>query len=513
MKLTLKREVMMERWQVVGTLGFAQKRPEIVSILALAEEVPNGILTGVEVARKLLADRPAVVGDRLLEVCRMMRLVERVEHPSEGWVLTELGRRALKNQEVPAPQRGEFDVWLLGDMLHREVIVRVRATEQEPPTKVGERIAPSVPVATQEIPHRLQRSQGKIVRPPLRVQGDASEVYVFEFSPQGRCLERDQCQLTVELEVGGCSRFDVMMDGRQSSFAPAAKLPSLSDALRIAGRIEAEGPLKVAFRTLSDEERRSARRVVELDGLTMPDVGEFTHVRLSDVALVPASQTDADEWAVWRLADSIRGYVWPKDYERHVRAVREFAVKEGWSFDPTVPTQAELAQQFANRPVLARYLLVPLDWQQAAAPDSPVLILSGCAARATQGREIVEEWGAGAARVYVLGASEAKELDGSFIDGLGGRTVARRVRQPDDVWLRMGTDGRFGQRWHPAPKPKSKTEKTKTAPDTAHAGEWRDIPDDELLRITGDLKTAFWNRPTQELQPDGGWVAVKATAN
>ena len=92
MKLILQREVTVTHWRVVATLGFTQKRPEITAILALAEELPDGIVTALDVSRKLLAERPAVVGERLLRVCHMMQLVEPAEQPREGWRLTELGQ-------------------------------------------------------------------------------------------------------------------------------------------------------------------------------------------------------------------------------------------------------------------------------------------------------------------------------------------------------------------------------------------------------------------------------------
>lgn len=511
MKMTLKREVAMDRWRVIGTFGFAQKRPEIVAVLALAEEQPDGVLTGLDVAQKLLADRPGLVGERLLAVCFMMRLVERVEHPKDGWVLTDLGRSALKNEEVPAPQRGEFDVWLLGDLLHREVIVRVRPTEQEHAPRNGERVAPCASEATQDIPHRLKRSQGTIVRPPLRGEGEANEVFVFDFMPQGRFVDREPCELLVELGAGGAANFEAMMEGRRSSFAPAAKLPTLAEALKMSGRSEADGPVKVGFRTLSDEERRSARRVVVVDGLTIPDLGEFPHVRLSDVPMIPATQQDADEWAVWRLVDGIQGYVWPQDYERRVRTVREFAVKEGWQFDPALPTQEELAQRLEDRPSLARRLLVPLDWQVNSPPSVPVLMLSGRAADSVHSERFVQERGAGASRVYLLTAAESKTTDDGLIGKVGKHAVPRRVRMPDDVWLRTGADGWFGQRWFPAPNSDQKPKGGKIVTQARQAGEWRDLSGPELVQVFNGLRSAFWSRPTHELLPDGKWVAVKPT--
>lgn len=443
----------------------------------------------------------------------MMNLVEQAEPPQEHWRLTDLGRSALKNQEVPTPQRGEFDVWILADALHPEVIVSVRPTELEPPPKHGEKVETTVAAPPQDLPHSLRRCHGHVVRPPLRLQDEGSEVFVFEFAPLGRRIGRESCQLSVELlNGGGTARFDVTFEGRPTSFAPAAKLPSLFDALGALGMTEVDKPMDAVFRTLSDSERRSARREMEFKEAALPDIGEFPHARLNDVPLVPESQQDANEWAVWRLMDGIRGYVWPQDFEKHVRAVREFAVKERWVFDPALPTQIELAQQQQGQPVLNRRLLVPLDWQSSESLSAPVLILSGRAAQTKHGQTFIKEWADGIARVYVLEPADTKANDDGVTAALGKRAVARRVRQPADVWIRVGPDGAVGQRWQPAPKPDSKAEKPKTPPPHAQDGEWKDVPENELARIVDDLKAAFWNRATQELQPDGGWIAVKSAS-
>ena len=511
MKLILQREVAVMHWRVVATLGFTQKRPEITAILALAEELPDGIITGLDVSRKLLAERPALVGERLLRVCHMMQLIEPAEPPREGWRLTELGQRALKNQEVPTPQRGEFDVWAMDDSLHPEIILRVRPTELERPPKPGEQRESAILPATQEIPTLLRRCESRIVRPPARAENEASEVFVFEFAGQCRCMERERGQLSVELQSdGGFAKFTLQIEGRQTSFAPAAKLPSLSEALAQASRSDAAGPQKVTFRTLGDNERRQARRETDLEELDLSGMGSFTSARLREVPLVPATQADANEWAVWRLRDRIRNYVWPQEFEKLVRDVREFAVREKWEFDATLPSQHELAERWSNEPSLARKLSLPMDWQSLGQPDSPtVFILSGRAAHAQEARKLLREWSDGAARIFILESADANKAADGVAGELKERSVARRVRQAPDLWLRISADNKLGQRWQPAPKPDAKSEKSKGPETPAKAGEWRDLSETEFGRLIEEVRTAFWKQATQELQIDGTWVAVK----
>ena len=512
----LQREVRVSRWRVVATLGFSQKRPEIIAILALAGESPNGIITAQDVSRKLLADRPAIVGERLLQVCNMMRLVRRAEPGGQVWQLTELGRQALTNQDVPSPQRGEFEIWAMEDDLHPEVLLRVKPTELERQPKNGEQkeLAALLP-----LPAFLKNCQNRILRPPVRLEQEAAEIFVFEFEDLGRTVEIDSGMLSVEItSTGGNARFTVEIEGRRE-FTPVAQLPALSEALNFAGRADAAGPQRIAFRTLSDSERRQALREICLEGFTVPGLGSFSSANLRDVPIIPLKQEHANEWAVWRVLDQIKGYVWAEEYERFVRSVRELAVKEGWEFDPVIPTQKELAGQLAGQMDLVRKLLVPLDWQALAQPEdrntSPIVILSGQAARGQEAEKLLARSGNGSPRIYLMETIGVKSGDGlpyGMSDGIRDRAIIRRVREAPDAWVWMEGRQKAGQRWQPAQKPKSEpmARTTKLPPKIEVTGTWHDLNEIEFQRLLEDLKTAFWRRPVQEFQPDGTWVAVKS---
>ena len=402
-------------------------------------------------------------------------------------------------------------MWAMDDPLHPEIILRVRPTELERPPKPGEQRESVMLPATQEIPTLLRRCESRVVRPPARAGNEASEVFVFEFAGQCRCMERERGQLSVELQSGGgIAKFTLQIEGRQTSFAPAAKLPSLPEALAQAGRSDAAGLQEVAFRTLGDNERRQARRETDLEELDLPGMGSFTSARLREVPLVPATQTDANEWAVWLLRDRISSYVWPQEFEKLVRAVREFAVREKWEFDAALPSQRELAERWSNEPSLARKLSLPMDWEALGQSDSPtVLILSGRAALAQETKKLLQEWGDGVARIFVLESADAIKADDGLAGELKDRSVARRVRQAPDLWLRISADNKLGERWQPAPKPNPKPEKSKAPEVPQKAGEWRDLAEAEFDRMIEEVRMAFWKRATQELQIDGTWVAVK----
>jgi hypothetical protein len=517
MKLFLQREVTVWHWQVVATLGLSQKRPEITAILALASGASNGIVTAQDVSRKLLADRPAVIGERLLRVCHMMQLLEPVESEGQGWRLSELGRRALANQEVPAQQRGEFDIWSMEDVLHPEVLLRVKPTELERLTKTGERrdVGNLMP-----IPPALGDCQGRIFRPPIRTEQESAEIFVFKFEETCRCIGQEDASLSVEISsTGGNAKFVVEIEDCKNEFSPVVKIPALSDVLDSAGRADIAGPQKTTFRALSDNDRRRARREVDLEGIYLHGLGTFYQAKLRDVPLVPATQQDADEWAVWLLLDRIRGYVWPEEYERLVRSVREFAVKEGWQFDPAIPTQQELAQRCAGQIVVTRKLLVPLDWRAVMQPDGkaapPIFILSGRAARGKEAEKILKEWGDVSQRIYLMESLEANKsgegLPLSLSDTTRQRAIIRRVRQAPDVWLCIQGDQKLGQRWQPAqkPKPEHKSSHPKPLTSIGDDGRWSDLNAVEYDRLVEELDSTFWKRVVQELQPDGTWVSVK----
>ena len=520
MKLLLQREVVVTRWQVVATLGFSQKRPEITAILALASESANGIVTAQDVSKKLLADRPAVIGERLLRVCHMMQLLDPVESENEGWQLSELGKCALTNQEVPTPQRGEFDIWSMEDVLHPEVLLRVRPTETERAPRDGGQAENVVLPPTLPIPGALSNCQRRIVRPPVRTEQEAGEIFVFEFEDLCRCFGRGFGKLSVEISSdGGKALFVVEIEGRSSEFSPVAKIPALSGALKYAACADIAGPQKVTFRALNDTERRLARREIDLEELTLPNLGTFSQAKMRDVPLVPSTQEDANEWAIWRLLSRIKDYIWPEEYDKLVGSVREFAVKEGWQFDTVFPTQQELAQRCAGQIAVTRKLLAPLDWHAMLHSDDnyapPIVILSGRAARGSEAEKILKERGDGSHRVYLMESLEGNKRGEGLPHALSDETrqcaIIRRVKQAPDVWLRIQGGQRFGQRWHPTPSPKPDPKPARPKPPTnmADAGVWRDLNADEHERLIDELFSTFWKRVVQELQLDGTWISKK----
>lgn len=506
MKLKIQRNVVVQQWRIVATLGFAQTRPEIVALLLLAEELPDGVITGEAVCRKLLANRPAIVGERLLTVCHMMRLVERVEG-GDGWRLTDLGRRAIQTREVPAPQRGEFDVWTLDDPLFPQAIVRVRPTELERPPKPGEDRDRSQPPPTTNAPAILLRCLGRTVRPPVRDEEEAHEVHFFHCEPLCRDIYVESGHLEVELTENTTKvRFDVVVAGRDCSFEGDSRSLALQSALVQAGH--APGPLSVDFAAMDAKERRHARREVDLPRISLPELGVFDSARLLDVPLVPSRQCDADEWGAWLLLDQVKGYVDAAEFMRLARVVRQFAESGKWGFKPDIPTRREHARRCGNNPTLCQWLLIPLEWEQRRGPDDgPMVVLSGRAAIRHEATELLKTIGTGATRVFVLQPDDLKPND-TLGGAANGHIIIRKVRQPPNLCLRLCADSNVGKEWIPAQSVDRNSQVSQKKP-VIKVGGWHDISSAELDGRFEEAKFAFWQRATQELQLDGSWLAVR----
>jgi len=508
MKLTLNREVTIERWRVVGTLGLAQRRPEIIAILQLVTESATGFITGADVAAKLLGGRPASVGNRLLQVCQMMNLVTAAPSPADGWSLTEEGRRALQKGEVPTPERGEFEIWLLPDALNPETIIAIRRFDTKAQPKNGDG---GVPPGVREIPDELAQCQGRLVRPPVRSRDEPSEVYVFGFESVGSFLGRERGNLQVDLDPrGGTASFEVPTEDQPATFSPAFKLPALEEALESLELPLSEMPLKVSFATISDGELRTGKRDLVIDATEVGSLEYFSSIKLEGIPLLPESQGSANDWATWRLMDAIRGYTWPEDFDRHVSQVRDWCGKEGWSFRAELPTQNELAKLSSHRSDLVRHLLSPLDWLESNPRNAPILILSGKAARETDRARILSESGTGVSAIYVLTGADSSFKWSPSATTNSARTLVRQVARPLDAWIRLGPDGQRGERWHAPAKPTPQKQKDNPPqPKRQPEGEWKETPAAELPRIMEDLKAGFWRRAVSELRDGGAWVPVR----
>ncbi|MCR4315433.1 MAG: hypothetical protein NUW37_03680 [Planctomycetes bacterium] len=506
MKLILQRDIFVNRWRVVATIGFNQNRPELIAILALTKELPDGLVSGRDVSSRLLAGRPESVGDRLLSVCRMMKLIESVPERKGLWSLTPLGERAMMKKEVPVPQRGEFELWTIDDPLFPDAIVRTRATELEHQSSDENKNVPP----SEGIPHLLRRCVNQVIAPPVRFEGEANEICVFEISEKCRASDRVSCRVKLEIdESGGWAIFSTM----DRTFSTTPELPTLAEALSQVGWRGSETVKSVSFRYLSDSDRRSGSKDESLGNVHLRELGDFETGILKDVRLVPKIQSDADEWAEWRLRDKIKGYVWPEDYENMVRAAREVSVKQGWQFDPLLPSQSDLARKIADNSQAQRWLLVPLEWGTLRRENDivrhTILVISGRATSPDEVERILDECGRASNRVFILLPENENAKRLGFSNEIQRTCVIRRVRQPPDTWVWVEPGKWIGRRWVRSEASDSVKNKKSEAGKERSSGSWLDLQDLGFDDVIQKLRRAFWKNAREELDVQGNWIAVK----
>lgn len=518
MKLILQRSISIMQWRVIATIGYKEHRPEIAAILTLVGESSTGAITGKEVAGNLLGGRPTIVGDQLLRICAMMKLLEADEYSPGLWRLTELGKRSLSEEVVATPQRGEFDIWTIDDEVYPEIVLRVTEAKHDDSQSRSE--VENIR-ASAELPPLLSRCVGRGIVLPWRVESDPREVLIMEIERHVRLILKLDVQLHVECDqkVGMVKLKDekaLMPDLLLNS-----NVPTLDKMMTALNSEDAIVPKRVKFTEIKDSERRHPLRTLDVKPFQYPGLGSFNSASLKDVPLIPETQADADSWAAFLLMEKISGYIWPDEYKKLTDVVLEKAVNFGWVHAPGLPSQLEFAQkQLVSNPVAAHRLLVPLELPNVirkvnTVATFPILIVSGRAAQSSDRDRIISERGSGLPRVFVLvnpGEKNATDVAQSKITkDIGSRFVVRQVKQAPDAWVAV-RDGKFeGQKWHP-----------KTVPGPRHgalgnvqsgqetSGRWIDLERDEILQSFEELSRAFWQRGESELDRSGRWAPIRA---
>ena len=160
MKLTLKRDVVLEQWRVIATLGFSQRRPEMIAILVTRPAGESDPLAEALRRRGYRVHAVPTVGTEPLEydpsplagcdwiVLTSARGVEALHELPAGARYAAVGLetgRALRSRGVePAHVPARADAADLGDSLpdvegRRVVLVRASAADGDLPERLRRR--------------------------------------------------------------------------------------------------------------------------------------------------------------------------------------------------------------------------------------------------------------------------------------------------------------------------------------------------------------------------------------
>ena len=363
--IILKRSVRVRCWRVVGRVAKGVKRTELIPVLLRARE--TGGTDGRDLADDLFFDSRSrkVVADRLLRIGVAYGLLEK---RNRVFTLTDAGETAIDADRVFVPEHGAWTIWASEDPLLPSPILRVDAWNE--PSAFDEIKGQKREDAKERSHENSPAWLRKVIKRPITPVVGAAAICIDHLEDKAEAVETNGT-LRLIWNVGDRRlQLTGTLEGKKVATELEAPPKSLNQIWRTLLEEEAllerwdvdREKLYVSFDDTDDTEREAISRDLEFESPGIPGYGKFETLTVRGVPITPATESDAQSWANWRLQLRIRDYATSERYAAwRVEAAAPFD-----RYDIKFPTRTQLTWEFWKR-TTARHN--PRAWRLAAAED------------------------------------------------------------------------------------------------------------------------------------------------
>lgn len=382
--IQLKRSISVKCFESQATVAVGRQRPEFLAIAQLAADCGRAINVQ-DIHHELLRNCPEAMVRQVLKRSLDLGLLESVEQ--EGYAqLSNAGEQALQVGQVLVPEEGVWRFYLTNDRLLPHSLLHAHRLEtgsahksrndnRKYAEKAGSQRASSLPdllkackrntAAPSIVDGQLQQIR-ELPSLGISVRDCALELS-YEWTPNGPPLVK----LTGELKgIGKKDKQQIdasllpsikVADSYEQLWKLLAAFASQVDITELDQWHDYTGHLVLpaTLAELSPIERKQFTRELAIPEWKRGYLGTFNPTVLSVVPLVPASDTDANEWAKWLQWDAIQDDVTPVHLDHMGNDIRsQFPYH-----DPHLATPNELLAKalHGKRDARSHYLLASYD--------------------------------------------------------------------------------------------------------------------------------------------------------
>jgi hypothetical protein len=354
------------------------KREDIIAILMLASE-NNGLVSSKDVCTHLIANRPITVGDRIIQRCVELGVLEKHEGHRNGnfmnfsrgnirqgieedsqlnkvATLTDEGRRAVQRKRVFLPERGLYHILYSDDVLLPSPLLEcISDDKRSDKDEDKEEIEPL-------IRNCLENRYFKTL------SQERSEIFIEKIEQYGRQItKKPDLSLTYSLLENG--NMLLRLNGDFEAKLEPPKFSQLEIWNMLVESIDLGDDwdnnyqcLRRGFEELKQKDLINFTVELHITALAIEGMGEFNDIIVKNVPIIPRTKTDAQKWAIWLLKNEINDYTKNHEYEGIVQKIQ----KKFPGYEMQLPTQIELARMIREEtgeklPPSYWYLKAPLD--------------------------------------------------------------------------------------------------------------------------------------------------------
>lgn len=312
----LIREININCWQVLGTVGLPQERKHIIFILQIAEE--EGSVSMAQVNEQLLGNGRSSIAIRLIEQCVKLNLIEEIAR--DKYRITNIGSRTLQEKSVYVPVESSWRIWTTDEDLVSQKVLKIEEiipshTKKSQSRENDEKVTP--------LPKILQESRLEILSLPF------GEISSCTLDLKEKCIPDKEQDKRGQVIVQANKNVQVLLQFGKNRVCIDTLLTQknqLIDSLMKNSIYENTWKsdyqfLLSNFDELTDYEKANFIKHLTLDSPIHPSLGSFNQTQF-EVQIYPHSQRDVDKWADWLLTKEISDFVLDDSYENLMEKCR-----------------------------------------------------------------------------------------------------------------------------------------------------------------------------------------------
>ena len=347
--LVLKRDLKIECWVVKGSLAFEEPRTELLPLLLAIQE--SGYIDAESVAKDLLFAETARlrVAQRWLKIAERYGLIRQVKDSSKAkFELTDLGYKALEKGTVFVPQESVWKIWYSLDPLLPSPILWIEAFKEDR-KKSG-------------------RKDRKFKTIPSFLSGISKRKEILEDLSHSKEVRFETIEQKGELQRGN-SRIELIWNVQKNQLKIKGQLSNAGINLNVSAPEYDENELwlqllesytitdqelnlfelwdqvnetlKVPFSFTEADERIAMKRSLSFSKYKTQQFGQFNSFSVNNIPTKALTESDAVEWAKWRLGKSINTFATQNNYELWMgKALVPFG-----EFEIYLPSRRDLANE------------------------------------------------------------------------------------------------------------------------------------------------------------------------
>ena len=340
MELKLNRKLNLEKYYIVGEIGFKETREEIISYLLVAKQY-NNYMSAENIGRDLLNDNNPAIGKRIINLCQYLGLI------NEDQYLTTTGLEAIDNKAVLIPEEGVYEIIITTDPLYPETLIDLKRSEnkdfyaelKEIKNQYNEKKKESNDSKIKslnlkkEVPFYVKRLVGKIIN----LQDKQIKIYNIQpYCQEIRPSNKEELFLTLSLSE--YKDYELIFSGLIKNTKILNLNKNFNNLFKELLNSEAKNwivrnnqyKFHVKYENLSEKELNTFYKDLWLKEPSLENYGSFRSTNIENIPITPQTDQDAQKWVEFLVWNDITDYITEEKYisiwQKHIQLFTGFYI-------------------------------------------------------------------------------------------------------------------------------------------------------------------------------------------